>query len=312
MLRALAWLGRQGPRAIAAVVLIGVAAPPLGALLRPFVAESIFALLCLAFLRLDGSALGRQLRRPGALLAASLWTMVAVPLLFGAACLALGVHWRAPELHMALMLQAVASPMMAAPAFAAAMGLDATLVLVALVASSMLTPLTAPFFAAAFVGPALTVSPAALGLRLFLILAGAAAAAAALRRFVGAEALRRRKAELDGLNVLLVFVFVSGLMKDVAANALLQPLLTLGLAALAFLVSLTVLGLTIVALRWAGMERAFALGMMASQRNIGLMLAGTAGALPDLVWLYFSLCQIPIYLAPQLLQPLARRLRRPE
>lgn len=312
MFRALAWLGGQGPRAIAAVVLIGVATPPIGALLRPFVAESIFALLCVAFLRLDGAALGRQLKRPGALLAASLWTMVCVPVLFGAACLALGLNWRAPELHMALMLQAVASPMMAAPAFAAAMGLDATLVLVALVASSTLTPLTAPLFAAAFVGPALTVSPVALGLRLFLILAGAAAAAAVLRRFVGMEALRRRKAELDGLNVLLVFVFVSGLMKDVAANALLQPLLALALAALAFLVSFAVLGLTVLALRWAGIERAFALGMMASQRNIGLMLAGTAGALPDLVWLYFSLCQVPIYLAPQLLQPLARRLRPPE
>jgi len=312
MLGALAWLGRQGPRAIAAVVLVGVATPPLGALLRPFVAESIFALLCVAFLRVDRAEFAQQLRRPGAVLAASAWTMAAVPILFGAICLAFDLQARAPELHMALMLQAVASPMMAAPAFAAAMGLDATLVLVALVASSTLTPLTAPLFAAAFVGPALTVSPAALGLRLFLILAGAAAVAAALRRFVGEEGIRRRKAELDGLNVLLVFVFVSGLMKDVAANALLQPSLTLGLAALAFLVSFAVLGLTVVALHRAGMERAFALGMMASQRNIGLMLAGTAGALPDLVWLYFSLCQIPIYLAPQLLQPLARRLRPPE
>jgi hypothetical protein len=195
--------------------------------------------------------------------------------------------------------------MMAAPAFAAAMGLDAALVLVALVASSALAPFTAPLFAAAFVGPALTVSPAALGLRLLVIVAGAAAAAAVLRRLVGAEAIGRRRAELDGLSVVLVFVFVSGLMKDVAASALRDPLLAFGLAALAFAVAFAVLGLTVLALRWAGAGRAFALGMMASQRNIGLMLAGTAGALPDLVWLYF-----PIYLAPQLLRPLARRLLR--
>jgi hypothetical protein len=48
---------------------------------------------------------------------------------------------------------------------------------------------------------------------------------------------------------------------------------------------------------------------MASQRNMGLMLAATGGALPDLVWLYFGLCQFPIYLSPQLLKPLVRRLK---
>jgi BASS family bile acid:Na+ symporter len=41
---------------------------------------------------------------------------------------------------------------------------------------------------------------------------------------------------------------------------------------------------------------------------MGLMLAATGGALPDFVWLYFALCQFPIYLFPQLLKPLARRL----
>jgi BASS family bile acid:Na+ symporter len=47
---------------------------------------------------------------------------------------------------------------------------------------------------------------------------------------------------------------------------------------------------------------------MCSQRNMGLMLAATGGALPDLAWLYFALSQFPIYLSPQLLTPLARRL----
>ena len=46
---------------------------------------------------------------------------------------------------------------------------------------------------------------------------------------------------------------------------------------------------------------------MVSQRNMGLMLAATDGALPGLTWLYFALSQFPIYLAPQLLKPLAQR-----
>jgi BASS family bile acid:Na+ symporter len=47
---------------------------------------------------------------------------------------------------------------------------------------------------------------------------------------------------------------------------------------------------------------------MASQRNMGLMLAATGGALPDLTWLYFALSQFPIYLSPHFLQPLASRI----
>jgi BASS family bile acid:Na+ symporter len=41
---------------------------------------------------------------------------------------------------------------------------------------------------------------------------------------------------------------------------------------------------------------------------MGLMLAAMGGAVPDVAWLYFALAQFPIYLSPQLLKPLARRL----
>jgi hypothetical protein len=65
MSAALAWLGRQGSRAIAAVVFIAIAVPPLDALFKPFVTEAIFALLCLAFVRVDTAALRGHIRRPG-------------------------------------------------------------------------------------------------------------------------------------------------------------------------------------------------------------------------------------------------------
>lgn len=63
-LRALTWLGSQGTRAVAAVVFIAVAVPPLGALLRPYVTEAIFVLLCISFMRVDLAALYGHLRRP--------------------------------------------------------------------------------------------------------------------------------------------------------------------------------------------------------------------------------------------------------
>jgi BASS family bile acid:Na+ symporter len=124
---ALGWLGRQGTRAIAAIVFIAIAAPPVDALLKPFVTEAIFALLCIAFLRVDLAALRVYVARPSLVLTASLWTSLALPILFGVCCLLAGLQAHSPGLFLALMLQAVASPMMAAPAFAAVMGLDATL-----------------------------------------------------------------------------------------------------------------------------------------------------------------------------------------
>ena len=304
---ALAWLGRQGTRAIAALVFIGIALPPIGAVLKPFVTEAIFALLCIAFMRVDVAALRGHLVRPGLVLAATAWTMLVVPLLFGVICRAIGLETRFPDLFLGLMLQAVASPIMAAPAFAALMGLDATLALVTLVASSALTPFTAPLFVHAFVGPALMLSPLALGAKLFAILAGSALVGIAVRRVAGAAAVERHRDAIDGLNVVVLFVFVAAVMENVAASFYAAPVVVLGLGVLAFVVSFAVLGLTAVVFTKAGRQRALVLGLVASQRNMGLMLAATSGALPDLVWVYVGLCQFPIYLAPQLLKPLARR-----
>jgi hypothetical protein len=304
----LAWLGRQGTRAVAALVVIGIAVPPIDTLLKPLVTEAIFVLLCTAFLRVDAAAVRGYLRRPAVVLAATAWTTLAIPALFGASCLALGLGASSPDLVLSLMLQAVASPMMAAPAFAALMGLDATLVLVTLIASTALTPLTAPLFAYVFIGPALTLSPLALGFKLFVILAGSALVGAVIRRVAGLAAIDRCKDQINGCNILVLFVFVAALMENVAARFLAFPIFMIALAALAFAVFLAQFGLTALIFAWAGRERALALAFMAAQRNTGLMLAATSGALPDLTWLYFGLCQFPIYLSPQLLKSVVRRL----
>ena len=306
--QALAWLGHQGTRAIAALVFIGIAVPPLGELLKPFVTEAIFLLLCISFMRVDVAALREHLRRPGIVLAATAWTTLGVPFIAGLGCLATGLDARSPDLHLALMLQAVASPMMAAPALAALMGLDSTLVLVTLVASTALVPLTAPLFAYAFFGTALTLSPLGLGLKLLVILAGSLCVAAAIRWSVGAAAIVRHKREIDGLNILILLVFVCAVMGNVAGSLLADPARMIELTALAFAVFFALLGVTALIFRKLGRERALALGLMVSQRNMGLMVAATEGLLPGATWLYFALSQFPIYLSPQLLKPVVRKL----
>lgn len=307
--RALAWLGRQGTRAIAALVFIGIAVPPLGALLKPFVTEAIFILLCISFTRVDAAALRGYLRHPAIVIAATAWTTLAIPLLMGLSCIATGVDTRTPDLFLGLMLQGVASPMMAAPALAALMGLDATLVLITLVTSTALVPLTAPLFAYAFFGSALTLSPLALGLKLFAILGGSLAVASLIRHCTGDEAIRRHKEAIDGFNILVLLVFVSAVMGSVVPALLASPVKILLLTLFAFAVFLALLGLTVVVFIRAGIEKAFALGLVVSQRNMGLMVAATDAMLPGLTWVYFALCQLPIYLSPQLLKPLVRKLR---
>ena len=303
----LAWLGRQGPRAIAAVVVIALVLPPLDALFRPFVTEAIFALLCIAFLRVDVAVLRSHIGRPALVLAATAWTSLVVPALFGVSGLAAGLATRSPDLFLALMLQAVASPMMASPSLAALMGLDATLVLITLVTSTALVPLTAPIFAYLFFGNAPTLSPLGLGLKLALILAGSLLVAGIVRWSIGAAAIARHKLPIDGLNIVVLLVFVSAVMGNVAGNLFAHPARTLGLTALAFAVFFTLVGATALIFRSVGRERALALGLMVSQRNMGLMVAATEGVLPGTTWLYFALSQFPIYLSPQLLKPIVKR-----
>lgn len=305
----LSWLGRQGTRAVAALIVIAIAMPSVGALLKPFVTEAVFLLLCAAFVLVDTAALRIYVRRPTILLAGTAWTALAIPTFFGASYLAFGLREQSPDLFLALTLQAIASPLMAAPAFAALVGLDATLVLCTMVTSTVLLPVTAPVFAYAFMGPALTVSPSALGLKLFALLAGSALVGFTVRRIAGPIAIERQKDAINGFNILVLFVFVSAVMESVAARLLATPMITIGLAALAFVVFFAVLGLTTVLFASAGRERALTLGFMAAQRNVGLMLAATGGALPDLAWLYFAFCYFPMYLSPLLLQPVARRMR---
>ena len=118
---ALAWLGRNGTRAVAATIFLSLAVPQLSDLLRPLVGPSIFLLLILAFLRVEPSVFrgqfrGKQFRL---LLIAVGFMMIVTPLALGLlySSTGSGALWR--DLSFALILQAAAPPIMSAPAFAA-------------------------------------------------------------------------------------------------------------------------------------------------------------------------------------------------
>jgi BASS family bile acid:Na+ symporter len=303
----LAWLGRRGTNAVAISILLGIALPPLGALFRPFFAETVFLLLCLAFLRVDPQALRAQFAKPWLLLGAAVWTMLIVPVLAGLSLSALDLFDRSPGLLLALMLNVVAPPIFSSPALAVLMGLNAAVTLALLLACVAATPFLAPALIAIFVGPAVTFSPVALGLRLVLMLAGAACVAMAIRSFAGKPWVERQAERIDGLNVIVLFLFAVALMGDVAANTIARPLFVLGLLALSTAVTFGLSGLTALIFIRAGRHTALPLAHAAGSRNTGLMLAAAAGSVPELVWLYVALIQIPIYALPLIVKPLVRR-----
>ena len=304
----LAWLGRRGTNAVAISILLGILLPPLGALVRPFFAETVFLLLCLAFLRVDPVALRMELSRPRLLIAAAVWTMLVVPVLTGLCLVAFDLGRHSPGLLLALMLNVVAPPIFASPALAALMGLNAAITLALLLACIAATPFLAPALVALFVGPAVAFSPLALGLRLVLMLAGAACVAVAVRAIAGKAWVERQALRIDGLNVVVLFAFAVALMGDVLANTIANPLLVLGMLALSTAVTFGLSGLTALIFLRAGARTALPLAHAAGSRNTGLMLAAAAGLVPELVWLYVALIQIPIYALPLIVKPLVRRL----
>lgn len=306
--RVLAWLGRQRGRGVAAVLLITVLAPVIDRPFKPFVGETIFVMLCIAFARADFTVLRMHLRRPGLVLAATVWMSVVVPALLGASLMAAGVDKRAPDFFLSVMLQIMAPPIMSSPAFAELMGLDATFVLTTLVAGMALTPFSAPAFAYVFVNHSLTLSPQALGLKLSAILAGSAAVGLTIRYLIGPAPIRKYAEQLNGVNILLVFVFGAAIMEGVAGEFIASPLTIAGLVVFAFVLFFVLLTVTAAIFVKAGRRQALALGLMAAQRNMGLMVAATGSALPDFAWLFIAVAQFPIYLSPFLLNGLVRRL----
>lgn len=306
--RALRWLGNCGVRAVAASAVLGLLLPGLSGVLRPWIGVAIFVLLVLAFLRVEPDEVIRRIKKPAMVLVSALWIMLVIPLLAILLVRASGLNAVSPALMLALFMVTAAPPVMSAPAFAALMGLDGALSLTVLIAATALTPLSAPFIASMMLDAALPISALSLALRLAALLAGSMALAWVIRRLATPSRLVTRRSEIDGLNVILLFGFIIAAMDGVADRFLTDPLLVAAIALLSFAVAFVQIALTMLALPRAQRTDAFVVAHCAGNRNMGLMVAALGGALPDLAWLYFALGQLPIYLLPLMLKPLAVRM----
>jgi bile acid:Na+ symporter, BASS family len=298
-------LGRQARWALPAGVFFGILLPDLAALARPLLAPAVVGSLAAALLRLDWGRLAEAARRPALPGWITTWQLVASPLIVWAGTLFVGLP---PDLRLALVLQAAAPPIGSAAVFAMILGMDGVLCVVATLASTLFLPLSlTPIVGVLLPDAGLQVDLAAFVLRVTLLVIAPFAVAWAVRRAFGAERLKRNDDLLAGANVVLLVVFAIAVMDGVTARLLREPQF-IGALLFAACVATVALHLAGFALfRGAGAPAAYGAALMSGNRNMGLMLAITAGSAGETFSLYVGVAQIPMYFAPLALAPFVRR-----
>lgn len=303
----LEWLGRHARWALPAGVFTGIVVPPLASLLRPILTAAVIGTLTAALLRLDWE----RIRRVAAAPRLPLWL---IAMLLVLSPLAGWLLWRlglvSDLVGQILILQLAAPPIGSAAAFALFVGIDGALALVVTMGATLLLPLTLTAIVALLLpGSGIDVDLATFFTRVVIVVLAPFALAWALRRLAGPERLARNDDLLAGINVVLLVIFAVAVMDGVTARLLVAPADVAGLLVLACGVGILAHLVGLALFRHAGREEGLAAALLSGNRNLGLMLAVTGGTAGVAFDLYVGIAQIPMYFAPLLLTPLARRLR---
>ena len=312
LLTLLTAISRNGTRIIAASVLIGLAFPAAAAAVRPWLPQLVVLLLVAALLRVDFGLFVQRLRRPGTAVAASLWLMLGTPVVFFTAARLIGLDEIDPAILTIVFLFSATPPIVSAPTFAGMMGLDVALSLAVLLFGLIAMPVLAPAMADVFVEPDLPITVLDLARRLAILAGAGFAITFALRWALGRERIARAAPLVDVCAITLVTLFAIASMDGIRAALLADPLqigvITLACYAVAFLN----MALAYAVFRPFVGRDAVAIAYSAGNRNMGVMVSALGVyAIPELVWFFFALSQLPIFTFPFLLKGLGQRLAAP-
>lgn len=294
---------------LAASVFLGILLPSLADWLRPLLPLVVIGTLTGALLRLDWTMLAAYLRRPSVAALPTLCQLLVSPLLIWGLVSLMPLQ---QELGIALVLQAAAPPIGSAAVFAMLLGIDASLSLMLTVGATLLlplslTPLVAALAATTVAGAGLSIDLLAFFARVSVMVLAPFAIAAVLRRFLGEQVLQRHDALIGALNVLLLMIFAIAVMQGVRARLVSEPefIGLLFLLACVMAVLLHFMGYWILLSR--GRSAAVNAAVCSGNRNMGLMLAVTAGSAGETFSLYVGVAQIPMYFAPLIIAWVLRR-----
>jgi BASS family bile acid:Na+ symporter len=308
----LALLGRYGTQGFALSIFLGLALPQFSAAARPLLPITIFCFTTVVFMRADLTVIAGLVRRPMKLTVTCLWLLFTPALLIAATLAVLGRDALDPGLLLGIAIVGAAPPIMSTPAVAILYGFEPSLIIAGVIATTVVSPLTAPLLVDLLAGATVPLDRLALTLRLVMFIGGGIVVAFALRRWLGAERIRKLKPNLDGFGVLMYFVFAIAAMDGVTKAAIERPGQVTFFLSIAFLISAIGLASAWLALRSFPVSERFMIGYGTSQRNMGLLVAALGTGVPPTTFLYFALAQFPIYLLPWLLRGVAARIRRKE
>lgn len=305
--RTLAWIGERGPYALVVSILVGMLVPALSAYMRPFLEEAVFALLVLAFLRVEPLEILRQIRRPKLILLATGWQMIAIP-----ALLALAVTFLLPQdlpydIRLILVIISVGPSLMSVPAFMFILGLDGVMGLLILIVCMLAAPLLTPLTAELILGAEVAFDSLDLAKNLFLMMGGSLATALVLQKLLGHARIKEWGKQLDALNVFILLIFAIIAMDGVAVSFGERPAYTFGILSLTYVTAFTQMIVTMLVFAPTGKRNAFLIAYSAGNRNMGVLVAALGANIPEVTWLWFALGQIPIYTLPMLFRPVVRR-----
>jgi len=309
MNRVLAFLGRHAMTAMVAGVFIGLLVPPLATLMRPLLAPSVWLLLVVSLLRVDTREGLAHLSRPGRLVVLLFCFLVILPV--GMQGL-LSLTPLPPGLIGAMVLAAGSSVLISTPTFALLMGLDGAIILLVMLGTTLLMPVTLPTVALVLLGLELEMSSWELMGRLVFLVGSAVILAMVSRKVIGKVRLKARAEVLDGAAVVTLIIFAIAIMDGLAARLMAEPGFVLFVIAASFavytgLLIATSAVLAIIVPQW-GRRLNLSVGLASGARNLGVILAVMpANADPDML-LYFAAGQFPIYIMPAVLKPIMLRL----
>ncbi|MFY8114065.1 MAG: bile acid:sodium symporter family protein [Rhabdaerophilum sp.] len=296
----LAFLGRHATIAYALSMFVGLALPALAATLRPMIPISIFIFIVLSFARANLPGLKAVLQRPGHL-ALGLALSTLLPPLIGWIVLQ-ALPGLDPALRLGIALMAAAPPLMASPVYASVVGLENSFALSMLVLGMVVAPLVSPALASFLVGAEVPISPLALAQRLAIFIGGGILAGLAVRRLVGLPRITALKNELDGMGVVLYFLFAVAAMDGVIDATVNRPALVAGIIAGSTLFCILGFATAYAMTGLLGFNDRFSIAISIGLRNMGLLVAPIISLVPGDTFLYFALAQVPVYMAPMMLK----------
>lgn len=308
LLAPLDYVGRHATKFLFGGVLVGLALPPLAALLRPGLVVFLLLPLTMALMRLDWSAFHAYARRPLLVLPMVVFLLLVCPLLVFAALAPLGLPRPLME---AIVLMAAAPPITGTVAISLILGLDAALAVIVMVIATALVPFTLPPLALMLLDIEIQMSLLEFMGRLALMVGVAFGGALLVRWRVKPEWLRQNSRLIDGCSVVALVLFAIAIMDGVATKLMAQPGYVILATVSAFIANLLLQAVGYVVGRHIfrlGQAAALTLGILTGNCNMGLVMVSLADrAVFDMV-VFFAMGQLPMYMLPGLLQPVYRKL----